>query len=127
MSDPFNAQQGAIILVANVEGPSGTIPARLVLDTGATVTMISPGILVLAGHDPSQAVSHQSIVTASGRHSLPVVFTKRIEALGQTRLGFPLLAHTLPPGAGVDGVLGLDFFRGRTLNIDFRLGQITLV
>jgi hypothetical protein len=26
----------------------------------------------------------------------------------------------------VDGVLGLDFFRGRRLSIDFRIGEITL-
>jgi hypothetical protein len=32
----------------------------------------------------------------------------------------------LPPGAGVDGLLGLDFLRGQSLTIDFRSGEITL-
>jgi hypothetical protein len=50
----------------------------------------------------------------------------RISSLGQDRTAFPVLAHTLPPSAAVDGVLGLDFLRGHALNIDFRTGQITL-
>jgi hypothetical protein len=49
-----------------------------------------------------------------------------MEALGQTRTHFPVIAHTLPPSAPVDGVLGLDFFRNQELTIDFRKGMITL-
>jgi hypothetical protein len=41
-------------------------------------------------------------------------------------MSFPIIAHTLPPSATVDGLLGLDFFRGQQLNIDFRRGEITL-
>jgi hypothetical protein len=51
---------------------------------------------------------------------------QRLTALGQERFGFPVLGHTLPPSAGVDGLLGLDFFRGLCLTIDFRAGQLHL-
>jgi hypothetical protein len=66
------------------------------------------------------------MTTASG-----VVFVSRIpllkiSALGHDRLGFPVLCHTLPPNASVDGLLGLDFFRGHVLMLDFQKGQITL-
>jgi len=47
-------------------------------------------------------------------------------ALGHERAGFPVLAHTLPPSAGVDGLLGLDFFHNLSLTIDFRGGQLTV-
>jgi hypothetical protein len=50
----------------------------------------------------------------------------RIVALGQERASFPVLAHTLPPSAGIDGLLGLDYLRGQTLTVDFRSGTITL-
>lgn len=126
MSVSFNAQQGAVVVVAELEGPTATVHVRLALDTGATTTMVRTGMLALAGHDPSQAVTQQTVVTASGVETLPVVFTKHLDALGQKRTGFPVLAHTLPPGTGLDGVLGLDFFRGLTLTIDFRQGLITL-
>ena len=48
------------------------------------------------------------------------------EALGQERTDFSVLCHTLPPSASVHGVLGLDFFRGQRLSIDFRSGTIEL-
>jgi hypothetical protein len=46
--------------------------------------------------------------------------------LGKERIGFPVLGHTLPPSAGVDGLPGLDFLRGQQLTVDFRNGQVTL-
>jgi hypothetical protein len=50
----------------------------------------------------------------------------KIEALGQERLNFSVIAHTLPPSASVDGVLGLDFMRSHVLTLDFQNGEITL-
>ena len=46
--------------------------------------------------------------------------------LGRDCADFPVLAHTLPPSAGVDGLLGLDFVRGGRLTVDFRAGHVTL-
>jgi predicted aspartyl protease len=83
-------------------------------------------MLVLAGYDPTQAGSPQTMTTASGvavTVHLPVV---RIRALGQERTAFAVLCRNLPAGAGLDGLLGLDFLRGLTLMIDFRTGSITL-
>lgn len=51
---------------------------------------------------------------------------EKIEALEQERRNFPILCHTLPPSATVDGVLGLDFFRGQRLVVDFRTGLVTV-
>jgi hypothetical protein len=39
---------------------------------------------------------------------------------------FPLLGYTLPESTTVDGVLGLGFFGGTRLTLDFRAGWITL-
>lgn len=41
--------------------------------------------------------------------------------------GLAVVAHTLPPSATVDGLLGLDFLRERLLTVDFRVGSISLV
>jgi hypothetical protein len=49
-----------------------------------------------------------------------------LTALGQTRGNFSVAAHNLPAKASVDGVLGLDFFRGQILTLDFLKGEITL-
>ena len=58
--------------------------------------------------------------------SLPRVLLQRFVALGQQRDAFEVLGHTLPASAKIDGLLGLDFMRGQTLTVDFRLGQVRL-
>jgi hypothetical protein len=66
------------------------------------------------------------VTTGSAIEYVPTVIVDRVIALGQTRVQFPILSHTLPPSAGVDGLLGLDFFRQHSLIIDFRTGIIEL-
>jgi hypothetical protein len=51
---------------------------------------------------------------------------RRAAALGQQQTNFPVLCHTLPASAGVDGLLRLDFMRGYQLAIDFRNGFVSL-
>jgi predicted aspartyl protease len=126
MSIPFNAQHGLIIIQAAVDGPSGSAVLRLALDTGATRTVINIGMLVALGYDPALAPERIQVTTGSGVEFVPRVSVHKIVALGQERTSFLVLGHTLPPSAGIDGVLGLDFMRGQTLTVDFRTGTITL-
>ena len=126
MNSPFAPQRGLIIVRAEVEGPSGTPRLRVALDSGATRTAINRDMLVLAGYDPAQASGQAHLTTASGTATAPHLVVTRIRALGQERTGFPVLCHTLPPGLGIDGLIGLDFLRGQVLTIDFRAGSITL-
>ena len=126
MSSSFNAQRGLIIVRSELFGPSGSIVLRLALDTGATGTMVSVGPLVTVGYDPSLVLNRVQVTTGSGVEYVPRISVSRMKALGQERINFPVLAHTFPPSASIDGLLGLDFLRGQVLNIDFRTGSITL-
>jgi predicted aspartyl protease len=122
----FDAQQGLIIVQAELFGPSGSAVLRLGLDTGATSTILNVAMLVALGYDPALAPERIQVTTGSGVEFAPRSKVQKLVALGQERLDFPVLAHTLPPSAGVDGVLGLDFFRNHQLAIDFQSGQLTL-
>ena len=126
MSLPFDPQQGLIIVPAELWGPSGSAVLRLALDTGATSTVVNIGMLVALGYDPALTPARVQVTTGSGVEFVPRVLLDRIMALGQECAGFPVLGHTLPPSAGVDGLLGLDFFRGWSLTVDFRTGQVVL-
>ena len=66
------------------------------------------------------------ITTGSGVEFVPRISVSRIEALGKNVEGLAVLAHTLPPTAMVDGLLGLDFLRDARLTIDFTDGTIEL-
>jgi hypothetical protein len=126
MSFPFNAQGGLVLVTVEVTGPTGALSLWLALDTGATYTSINAGPLVAVGYDPALAHPRLQITTASGIEFMPQITVMKINALGQDRFDFPVLCHTLPSSARIDGLLGLDFLRGQTLTIDFRSGQITL-
>lgn len=127
MSVPFDAQQGLVIVRATVEGPAGTGILRLALDTGATGTLINVGMLVVLGYDPALVSERIQVTTGSGIEFVPRITLSKIAVLGQERTHFPVLCHTLPPSAGIDGLLGLDFVRGQTLTVDFRSGAIQLI
>ena len=83
-------------------------------------------MLVALGYDPALVPERIQVTTGSGVEFVPRVFLHKIVALGQERTNFPVLGHTLPPSASIDGVLGLDCVRGQTLTVDFRTGTITL-
>jgi predicted aspartyl protease len=122
----FNAASGLIVVSARVDGPTGHTYAQLALDTGATATLIRTAKLVSVGYDPAVSPDRVLVTTGSGVEYVPRLPLDRIEALGQSRTHFAVVAHTLPPSASVDGLLGLDFFRGQQLTIDFRGAEITL-
>jgi predicted aspartyl protease len=123
---PFDPQQGLIVVPAELWGPSGSVVLRLALDTGATATLVNIAMLVGVGYDPALAPTRVQVTTGSGVEYVPRVTLSRIRALGQERVDFGVLGHTLPPSAGVDGLLGLDFFRGQSVTIDFRAGRVIL-
>jgi len=81
---------------------------------------------VALGFDPALSADRVEVTTGSGVEFAPRVTAPRLKALGLSQTDFPILAHTLPPTAGVDGVLGLDFLRGQILTIDFRAGRLRL-
>lgn len=99
---------------------------RLALDTGATSTLINSEIMVLLGYDPAASANRIQVTTGSGVELCPRVTVQRLEGLGRSVNDFLLLCHTLPPTSQVDGLLGLDFFRGFEIIINFRNGTITL-
>lgn len=127
MSFPFNPKQGLIIIRAEFFGPSGSNILRLALDTDATGTLVNIGMLVAIGYDPALTANRIQVTTGSGVEYAPLITVDQIITLGQERINFPVLCHTLPPSASVDGLLGLDFLRDQYLTIDFRSGQLKLV
>lgn len=120
----FDPQEGLIIVPTRIWGQYGDTIVRLALDTGATSTLINWDVAVILGYDPAVVSERIQMTTGSGVEFAPRIVIEKFEALGQKRCNFPVLCHTLPPSATVDGVLGLDFFRGCQLVIDFQTGVV---
>lgn len=125
-SYPFRRRNGPIFVNAEVSGPFGVAVLKLVLDTGATRSLINLASLLSLGFDPDLASQRITMTTGSAVEVAPLLTVTRLSALGQHRFGFDVIAHALPESSAVDGLLGLDFFRDQILTIDFRAGQVTV-
>ncbi len=100
MSFAFDRSRGPIVVEASLSGPAGQADLRLILDTGATITLIRTTILVAVGYDPETSPDRITVAMGNGVELVPRVTLNRLSALGRHRLAFPALAHALPPPAG---------------------------
>jgi len=82
-------------------------------------------MLLPLGYDLSTRREKTLLTATSRKSSILEIVARRIEVLGEVREEFPMLCSTFPKGVDVDGILGLDFLRGRRLILDFRAGWIT--
>ncbi len=126
MKIKFDPTQGLIVIPTRLYGFHTDALVRFALNTGATSSMINWDVAVLLGYDPASSKERIQVTTGSGVEFAPRINIKKVEALGKSLENFPILCHTLPPSATVDGLLGLDFFRGVQLVIDLKTGIITL-
>jgi predicted aspartyl protease len=100
----------------------------VVLDTGASLTIVATDILAQRGYDPADPLlGRQRIVTGSGVEYAPRITVRSATAIGQKVANLEVLSHDLPSESGVDGLLGLNFLKHFKLTIRFRKGIIELV
>lgn len=126
MNIPFDPDADLVYLWAEVLGPTRKARLLLALDTGATSTVISQSRLKELGYDPEASSEQSRIITGSQSEIVSHLKLAKFSVLGQQRNSFDVCCYDLPQATGIDGVLGLDFFRGLNLNLDFRNGLIAL-
>jgi len=126
MKITFDPTQGLIVIPTRLHGLHIDTIVRLALDTGATSSMINWDVAVLLGYDPASSKERIQVTTGSGVEFAPRIVVKKVEVLGGSLENFPILCHTLPPSATVDGLLGLDFFRGVRLVVNLKEGIVAL-
>jgi aspartyl protease family protein len=63
-------------------------------------------------------------VPNSGYEIVPVISVNKFHCMGDLLENFEILAHTLPFGAYVDGLLGMDFMGGFEVEIKLYSGEI---
>lgn len=104
---------GNTLLASAVVGSGGAAGetearVRLLVDTGASYTMLKVETLVRLGYDLSQPFGHVRLVSANGIIVAPLVKLSWFNCMGQLLRDFTVAAHTIR-GGGFAGVLGMDF------------------
>ena len=82
---------------------------RLLVDTGASYTVLPVEVLDALNYDTQHPLNRVRIVSANGVIVAPRVAVSWFHCQGQRVNEFPVVAHTLPTGTLVDGILGMDF------------------
>ncbi len=109
---------------AYVKGPEAVAYPKMLVDTGSLYTIIAQEILEYVGCSPAQAKERRRIVTASGYEILPFVKIEQFSCLGLLVKDCSVIAHTLPSGTYVNGLLGMDFLRQFHIEIKPFSGEI---
>jgi len=105
---------------------NGSAAARLLLDTGADRTLISPRALQAAGVRIAAPAATGQIVSATGSEQIQFVVVDSLE-IGDARVGrMPVGSYNLPSTDAGDGLLGRDFLDQFNVNIDSSRGVVTL-
>lgn len=125
-SVPFSFEQGAIVVQAELGNGRSSIPVRMVLDTGASLTTIAPADAAKLGLEVGPRTPSLHVQTASGEADYPLVVLASLR-LGGVRVG-PLAAAVCGPCAagGSSGLLGLNFTRHFQMVVDNAAGRIRL-
>jgi hypothetical protein len=115
---PF-VRGAAVIVDARLNG----VALRLLLDTGADRTVLTPVALARAGvADPGTPVRITGVTGSAGATLVPV---PALEVAG-VRVGpIAVIAHAVP-GEAVDGLLGRDVLDAFTVTFDAAGGRVTL-
>ncbi len=97
-----------LVTRAAVSGPEGTKVINLLVDTGSTYTILPVEVLESVGLSPTQSKQHERIATGSGYIMAPKITVEKLDTLGRQFRRVITVAHTLPFGGNIDGLLGMD-------------------
>ena len=105
---------------------NGGFSTRLLLDTGADRTLISPRTLQAAGVSIARPVASGQITGATGRDRIDYVLVESLE-VGEAKVGrMPVGAYELAGDTG-EGLLGRDFLDQFKVTMDASRGEVHLV
>jgi predicted aspartyl protease len=105
---------------------NGGFSTKLLLDTGADRTMISPRALRAAGVPITRPIATGQLQGATGSDRIDYVVVDSLE-VGQARVGkMPVGAYELAGTGAGDGLLGRDFLDQFKVTMDAAAGEVHL-
>ena len=122
---PFRYINRLVAVECLIKGTNYETRLTMAIDTGSVFSTISSNVLDFIGFDTIDSKPYQ-VITASGEIQSQLVAVPSITIFGAIHPRFTVLKHLLPDNIQIDGLLGLDFFKQKKLELDFRDNTITI-
>ena len=122
----FDRKQTLVIVEVTVKVDGILKRFDFAVDTGATITLVSEDAMKKMGYTKADSIKTTQTITASKAETVYEYNLDNIMAIGLIRRNLKVISRSLPIGLGIDGLLGLNFFKNKELTIDFKLSEIRL-
>src|ERR1041384_1688854 len=110
LSSSFVRDRELILVEAEVVGPARTWSARLVLDTGAAATTLTPQVIEKIGYSRRDGYKKARVHTAIGEEHGYSLHVAEFSVLDVTTPNFALTVFPLGHKE-IDGLVGMNFLR----------------
>jgi predicted aspartyl protease len=117
--------QKIILVDARIFGVKESHRIRMIVDTGAAYTMVSPEILVKIGCNPVYGET-RPIATASGIEYVSFLKVPSMKAFGFEVRDLEVTAHALPTTLPARGLLGINFLKNFNVHFKFLESKIEI-
>ena len=122
----FDRKDKFIMVPVTVKKGDEILELRFAVDTGANITLIDSDVMLEMGYTSANSIGTTHTLTASKTETVYEFKIDNIMALGLIRRNFKVISRYLPLGLGIDGLLGINFFRNQELTIDFKKSEIRI-
>ena len=122
----FDKKLSLVVVHVSIKKGTQLLGLKFAVDTGASVSLIDIEAMQYLGYKKNECINKIQTVTASKRETAYEFKIDNISAIGLTRRNFKVISRALPIGLGIDGLLGLNFFKNKELTIDFKLSEIRI-
>ena len=122
----FDNKLPLVVVPVSIKSEGVIFNFDFAVDTGATVSMIDIDVMYELGYKKENCIHTIQTVTASKKETAYEFSIDNIRAIGLFRRNFKVISRSLPIGLGIDGLLGLNFFKNKELTIDFKLSEIRI-
>lgn len=122
----FDPKARLIEIPVELTGPWGSHEFIFALDTAASRTCVSEIALRRIGIRTEHFPKHNVVHGVNSDSRFGTVDLDLVKALGVSEKQFNVAFTDLNPSSKIHGLLGLDFFRGRILTVDFPRGTVAL-
>ncbi|MGA1873539.1 MAG: TIGR02281 family clan AA aspartic protease [Thermoplasmatota archaeon] len=98
----------------------------MVLDTGASITMIPSKVFAKIGYSPLKSEKRIKVHSENGPIDVNAITMEELDVYDAWVRDVEVICHDLPPESHVDGLIGLDFLKHYKMILDWPNGRLTI-